>query len=47
MYLEMQYKHQILTEINRREVGCAGTSFQKTEKFALNKRQCAKRRLRL
>lgn len=34
----MPYKHQILTEINRRELGCAGRSFQKTVKFALNKR---------
>lgn len=38
MYLEIQYKPQILTEINRTEVGWAGRSFQKTEKFALNKK---------
>lgn len=38
MYLELQYKHQILTETNRSEVGCAGRSLQKKEKFALNKR---------
>lgn len=39
----MQYKHQILTEINRSEVGCAGRSLQKKGKFTLNKGQCAER----
>lgn len=36
MYLEMQHKYQILTY--GREEGCAGTLFQKTGKFALNKK---------
>jgi len=37
MYLEKQYKHQLLTEISRGEERCIGRSFQKTGKFALKK----------